>query len=246
MSDPRIEEQKRYYRARAPEYDDWWYRLGRYDLGDAHRRAWQAEALEVRRRVEAELLPVGGALLELAAGTGTWTEVLMGGVAEIVAVDASAEVLAINRDKCASLASPGSVSHVEADIFGLDLGRRFEAVFFGFWLTHVPDDRFDEFWVTVDRHLAPGGRVFLIDNAHPEGSGGERRADGIHASSAGTSRNDVAAGTAIRTLADGSSFEIVKRFWHPGELVGRLAELGWRADAATTDRFFLHALVERA
>ena len=31
MSDV-LREQKRYYAARAPEYDDWWYRRGRYEL----------------------------------------------------------------------------------------------------------------------------------------------------------------------------------------------------------------------
>lgn len=34
-----LEEQIEYYRARAAEYDDWWFRRGRYDRGaDANRR----------------------------------------------------------------------------------------------------------------------------------------------------------------------------------------------------------------
>jgi hypothetical protein len=28
-----LEEQRRYYRARAGEYDDWWFRRGDYDRG---------------------------------------------------------------------------------------------------------------------------------------------------------------------------------------------------------------------
>ena len=32
--DSLVQEQIAYYRARAPEYDDWWLRTGRYDSGD--------------------------------------------------------------------------------------------------------------------------------------------------------------------------------------------------------------------
>ena len=45
MTDQRqlIDDQIAYYRARASEYDDWWFRQGRYDRGDEQRRAWSAE-----------------------------------------------------------------------------------------------------------------------------------------------------------------------------------------------------------
>lgn len=35
---------------------------------------------------------------------------------------------------------------------------------FSFWLSHVPRSRFESFWTLVRTCLAPGGRVFLIDN----------------------------------------------------------------------------------
>ena len=38
-----LDEQIEYYRARAPEYDEWFFRRGRYDRGEGHRRAWFAE-----------------------------------------------------------------------------------------------------------------------------------------------------------------------------------------------------------
>ena len=41
--DPLLQEQVAYYRARAAEYDEWWYRTGRYDRGPEHRAAWQRE-----------------------------------------------------------------------------------------------------------------------------------------------------------------------------------------------------------
>ena len=32
--DDLLREQRRFYRARAPEYDEWWQRRGRYDWSD--------------------------------------------------------------------------------------------------------------------------------------------------------------------------------------------------------------------
>jgi demethylmenaquinone methyltransferase/2-methoxy-6-polyprenyl-1,4-benzoquinol methylase len=42
-----LQEQIRYYRDRAPEYDEWFFRQGRYDRGAAHREQWFAEISEV-------------------------------------------------------------------------------------------------------------------------------------------------------------------------------------------------------
>ena len=53
---------------------------------------------------------------------------------------------------------------VEADIFNWEPDDTYDVVFFSFWLSHVPQDRFEWFWSLVDRALVPGGRVFLIDN----------------------------------------------------------------------------------
>lgn len=240
-----LEEQKQYYRERAPEYDDWWYRRGRYDLGDEYKAVWDSDQNVLRQQL-ASFLPTGS-LLELAAGTGTWTEVLAMGADRLTVVDSSTEVLDINRAKIAALSTPAPVEYIETDIFQLDLERTFEAIFFSFWLSHVPDNRFEEFWSTVDRHLAPDGRVLIFDSAHPAAVH-DAQGDGsndVHVVSSGTSVNDLTTGTATRTLADGREFDIVKRYWHPTELDNRLYELGWAVEVSRTSRFFLHALVTR-
>ena len=56
--DQLLEEQRRFYQARAPEYDEWWQRVGRYDRGDDDRRKW-------RRQVSVLDAPE-------CAGSGTW------------------------------------------------------------------------------------------------------------------------------------------------------------------------------
>ena len=70
MSDV-LREQKRYYAERAPEYDDWWYRRGRYELDPDALARWQADVAEAETALEA--FAPEGRVLELAAGTGIWT-----------------------------------------------------------------------------------------------------------------------------------------------------------------------------
>jgi SAM-dependent methyltransferase len=211
VSDP-VAEQKRYYAERAPEYDDWWYRRGRYELEPEALVRWQADAAEAEAALAA-VAPrrsAGGTVLELAAGTGIWTRKLVRLADRVVAVDANAETLALNT----------SDAELEcADIFGWEPPERFDLVFFSFWLSHVPEGEFDEFWSLVRAALVPGGRVFLVDS----GAG-----DTAHT---GT---DQANGEETRSLSDGRTFRIVKRRRRPDELAARVRPLGFELDLHET------------
>lgn len=85
--DPTLTEQIEYYRARASEYDEWFLRQGRYDLGDAENARWRAEVDEVAREL-ASFNPAGK-VLELAGGTGFWSQQLVRTATELTIVDAS-------------------------------------------------------------------------------------------------------------------------------------------------------------
>jgi demethylmenaquinone methyltransferase/2-methoxy-6-polyprenyl-1,4-benzoquinol methylase len=207
VSDP-VSEQKRYYAERAPEYDDWWYRRGRYELESDALARWQADVGEAAAALEA--FGVGGTVLELAAGTGIWTRELVEFAERVVAVDANAETLALNTP---------AAELVRADVFEWRPAERFDLVFFSFWLSHVPEGRFDEFWSLVRSALAPGGRVFLVDS----GAG-----DKAHT---GT---DQAGEHETRSLSDGRTFRIVKRRWAPAELAERVRPLGFELELRDT------------
>ena len=207
MSDV-LGEQKRYYAERAPEYDDWWYRRGRYELEPDALARWQADAAEAEAALEAFV--TGDTVLELAAGTGIWTRKLARLAGRVVAVDANAETLAITTPEA---------ELVRADVFEWRPDERFELVFFSFWLSHVPEERFAEFWALVRAALVPGGRVFLVDS----GAG-----DSAHT---GT---DQTHGEETRSLADGRTFRIVKRRWEPAELAERVRPLGFELELRDT------------
>lgn len=198
-----LSEQKRYYAARAPEYDDWWYRRGRYALEPETLAGWRADVVEAEAALAA--FAPQGSVLELAAGTGIWTRKLVRTAQRVVAVDANAETLALNTP---------AAELVQADLFAWQPEEPFDVCFFSFWLSHVPEDRFDEFWALVRSALAPGGRVFLIDSGPKETEPGDERQ--------------------VRQLADGREFRIVKRFWQPDQLTGRVRPLGFELDLRLT------------
>jgi demethylmenaquinone methyltransferase/2-methoxy-6-polyprenyl-1,4-benzoquinol methylase len=209
-----LAEQRQYYAARAPEYDDWWWRRGRYALEPEAEARWFADVAEADALLEA--FAPRGSVLELAAGTGIWTRKLVGLATRVVAVDANAETLALNTP---------DAERVRADVFAWQPAETFDVCFFSFWLSHVPEERFDEFWALVRAALKPGGRIFLVDS----GAG-----DAAH-----TGR-DQKSGEETRSLADGRTFRIVKRRWEAGELAERVRPLRFELELAdTTNGHFL-------
>jgi demethylmenaquinone methyltransferase/2-methoxy-6-polyprenyl-1,4-benzoquinol methylase len=216
-----LAEQRAYYRARAPEYDEWWQRRGRYDRGEEVAAEWDAQV----GVVEAALDRFGarGDVLELAGGTGWWTERLARTADRLTVVDASSETLALNRERVAR----DDVEYVVADLFAWEPPRAYDAVFFSFWLSHVPRARFAEFWGLVGCCLAPGGRAFLIDNRHDPLM--TRRDPYV---------TEYAPDLHVRRLGDGSEYRVVKVMYEPAELQAAIEAEGWRAEIDGTRWFF--------
>jgi SAM-dependent methyltransferase len=220
-----IKKQIEYYRARALEYDQWFLRTGRYDRGEDHRRQWFAEVDVVREALAAQ--NPRGRILELACGTGLWTELLLSNADKIVAVDSSPEVLDLNRQRLRD----ERVEYIRADLFQWKPTGLFDFIFFSFWLSHVPPSRFAPFWSMIGGALDQGGGVFFVDSLLTQQSTAKDHAD--------LNRS----GRAKRKLNNGLEFEIVKIFYEPGELTAKLRRLGWRGVINKTDNFFLYGVV---
>jgi demethylmenaquinone methyltransferase/2-methoxy-6-polyprenyl-1,4-benzoquinol methylase len=214
-----LDEQVSYYRARAPEYDEWWARRGRYELGPDAARAWQREIAMVEKALEE--FGTCGDVLELASGTGWWTERLARRAATLTCVDAAPETLLHNRARleAAGLKPP---RYIEADLFRWTPDRQYDGVFFSFWLSHVPSADFASFWTMVRTALKPGGRVFVLDEP------------------AGGPYPTLETEFQQRQLNDGRRFTIVKLYYEPDELARKLAALGWRPDFHRTPAYFFY------
>jgi SAM-dependent methyltransferase len=221
-----LEQQIDYYRARAGEYDEWWFRTGRYDRGPEWNARWREDVAQVEsalgRWLDARRPQTA---LELACGTGLFTRHLAPKVGRLTAVDASLEVLAINRARV----DARNVEYVEADLFAWRPRERYDIVFFSFWLSHVPNERFASFWKLVAAALAPGGATYLIDSAFDTTS---------------TAKDHVLpereAGIVTRKLNDGREFRIVKFFYEPAVLSAKLQGVGFQSDIRQTQQYFIH------
>jgi 2-polyprenyl-3-methyl-5-hydroxy-6-metoxy-1,4-benzoquinol methylase len=224
MSEDILQQQIAYYRARAGEYDEWFYRLNRYDRGTELNQQWFDEVAVVLQEVKN--LGHGGDALELACGTGIWTRELAPIADTVTALDASEEVIALNREKL----NATNVHYRQADLFAWEPDRQYDMVFFSFWLSHVPPERLAPFLATVNRAVKPGGQIFMIDS----------RPDETSTAKDNPLRNDEHI-YRTRKLNDGSTYTIVKVFYEPNELRDALASAGFKADVQTTEHYFIYA-----
>jgi SAM-dependent methyltransferase len=202
MTDPvesLVAEQIAYYRASAPEYAS---------AGVPGLAADELDEVEAKTVTALERFHAAGDVLELACGPGTWTPLLATHADTLTAVDASPEMLRL----AAARVDDSRVRFVEADLFSWEPDRRYDAVFFGFWLSHVPLERFASFWALVDRCLGPEGRVAFVDDAYRTP---EELVEGATSS------------LIQRRLSDGTAFRAVKVPHTPDSLEARIRALGW-------------------
>lgn len=208
-----LDEQIAYYRARAPEYD----RTSMPSAEDARNQ----EAALLRDALD-QFAP-GGHVLEIACGTGQWTtDLIRQPITSITALDSAPEMIEIAKSK---VDNDARVRFIEADFFSWASPSSFDVIFFANFLSHVPPRSLAGFWDRVRSALAPGGRVFFVDEREDV----SRR---LRWSREALPLED-------RELLDGRVFRAVKVYWDPGELEGRLREMGWDISLTPTgDSFY--------
>jgi SAM-dependent methyltransferase len=211
-----------YYEARAGEYDDWYMRRGRYERGPIHDMAWQTDLDAATRWLDD--VPIAGRIVEVAAGTGWWSP-LLATKGELWCYDAAPGPLERARDR---LLAHGLRAHIHLRDAWAEPDAVADAVFAGFWLSHVPRDRLASFLEVVHRWLRPGGTFAFIDSRFdPQSSAVDQRP---------TADEE----TSVRRLNDGRTFTIAKVFYASQELEAALLSTGFTAaTVTTTSRFFL-------
>ncbi len=181
-----------YYAARAGEYDAVYEKPER-----------QADLRQIEQWLPSALY--GERLLEVACGTGYWTQFLAPVASSIVAVDSSAETLRIARQRVPQ----STVLFEVGDAYALEHhGGLFSAAFAGFWFSHVPLERQREFLRGLNEVLEPGAKVVLLDNRFVEGS------------SSAIAESDATGNTyQSRKLIDGSTHRVLKNFPSEAQLL---------------------------
>lgn len=182
---------RQYYNARAAEYDRVYKKPER-----------QRDLREIERWLPSVL--GGMSILEVACGTGYWTQLLAPVAKEIIAIDTSAQTLSIARAR----ETMRVVRFVQGDAYHLPVSpSRFEAAFAGFWLSHVPRAQVAGFLRGLHQALLPAAKVVFLDNRFVSGS------------STAVSPSDADGNTyQLRRLEDGSTYRVLKNFLSESEL----------------------------
>jgi len=163
----------------------------------------------------------------MAPGTGLWTKWLLdAGAQRITAIDASPAMLERLRARLGERAD--HVEMVIGDLFDLSLERRYDGVFFGFFLSHVPRDRLASFFDAVGSAVEPGGVVGLVDSR-------------LEPTSTAIDHVLPEANSEVMTrrLDDGREFRIVKNFYEPDEIVAAAATAGIEMQVTTSSTYFV-------
>jgi len=202
-----------YYAKRAAEYERIYAKPER-----------QSDLTALRKRIGAMFK--GRKVLELACGTGYWTEVIAQQAAEVVALDLNEEVLEIARTK---KVPAGRVEFTKGSAYEIPgFGRRHDALFAGFWWSHVLRQDLDAFLRHAAAAVAPGALIAFLDNRYVEGS------------STPVSRTDAEGNDyQTRRLDDGSTHEVLKNFPDEGELIRRASLAGWGAHVELLQHYWL-------
>ena len=202
---------KRYYAERAPYYNAVYAKPERAaDI--AFLRAWIPAQFAGRR------------VLEVACGTGFWTQHIIPVAMAVTATDATAEPMAFARLR------PGADKAIFAlaDAFALpeSLGR-FEGAFAGLWLSHVPRRRVPEFLASLHARLAPGAVVVMIDNNE------------VQLKDLPIAETDADGDTwQHRPLQDGSVHRVLKNFPSKAELEAMVAGVAESCEHRALENFW--------
>jgi len=181
-----------YYAARASVYDKVYLKPERQtNLRDI--QAWLSEVF-VKRSV-----------LEIACGTGYWTQFYAPAAARVVAIDSAEETLCIAEGRLHG----SNVLLLAGDAYKLPvLDGTFDGAFAGFWWSHIPQSRVAEFLTGMHAVLLPGTKIVFLDNRYVPGS------------STPISECDAEGNTyQLRQLEDGSMHRVLKNFPSRDELL---------------------------
>lgn len=152
-------------------------------------------------------------VLEVACGTGYWTQFYGPNTRSTIATDFNEEVLSIARSR---LDAHDNIRVEQADAYSLkNIGGDFNAGIAAFWWSHLEKSKIASFLEVFHTKLSPRSRVVLVDNIYVEGS------------STAISRTDSDGNSyQIRQLQDGREYEVLKNFPTEAEFKSQVEPYG--------------------
>ncbi len=143
-----------YYNDRAAEYEQIYHRP---------ERATDLAALAAVLQTAFN----GKNVLEIACGTGYWTEKIAAVAASVTATDINQSVIAMAQQK---VYVRNNVNCAIADLFKFQPARLHESLFAGFIWSHILLQNIPDFIRVVSKNVIAGGTVVMVDNNYVERS----------------------------------------------------------------------------
>ena len=204
---------EKYYAKRASEYERIYDKAGRQD-----------ELEWMRGRIPA--LFGERTVLEVACGTGYWTQFIAKAANKVYACDINDSVLEIAREKPIPR---DKVEFFKADAVTLEgVPAGCDAAFAGFWWSHVKKSGIEHFVANLATRLEPGSLVGILENLYVEGS------------STAISRRDAEGNTyQKRKVLTGEEYEVLKNFPTAEELRAAVAPIARAAHLESLHHYWL-------
>lgn len=175
---------------------------------------------------------VGCDLLEVACGTGYWTQFACRSAKSIVASDFNDEVIQIAKEKNYGTCP---VSFVRADAYTMEkINGPFSAALVGFWWSHIPKTRLEMFLKVLHSKLIDGATVIMLDNRYIEGS-----------STPISRKDDDDNSYQMRSLSDGSTYEVLKNFPTREEFIQMIKPFSTEPEFTELDYFWLSKYIKK-
>lgn len=183
---------KEYYSKRAQEYDEIYHR----NIPDRLK-----EQEYIGKKIQK--LFNGKYVLEVACGTGYWTNYLARSARKILATDINQEMLEIAQKRI----HDESIQFLISDAYALPISvPSFTGAMANFWFSHIPKNKIRRFLTMLHQRLAPNSLVVFVDNIYNERVGGK-----LIAKKDGNSYK-------VRKLTNGSIYAILKNYYSKEEL----------------------------
>ena len=203
-----------YYKDRAKEYDKVY--LIPEEQDDL------VKATEILQRLFSQKQ-----VLEIACGTGYWTEQISKSATSIVATDVNESVIEIARNR--KLLK--NVVFEVADMYSLTPKARFDTLFGGFIWSHILLQDLDDFLYKITYFLKPNATVAFIDSKLVEGSS--------HSIKSITTTDDQGNTYQKRILENGTTHLVLKNFPSQEFLIQKLARFSKHVNYIDLEHYWI-------
>lgn len=165
-------------------------------------------------------------VLEIACGTGYWTERIAQTASSIYATDINQSVIEIAKAR-----QKNNITFATADMYHFTHDENFEAVFGGFIWSHILLQELDRFIDKIESFLKPNGTIVFIDGNPVKGTNHDLK---------NISKTDDYGNTyQTRKLENGTSHLVLKNFPTKDFLIQKLSRIATEIDVVNLRYYWI-------